>query len=158
MSIWCSDTTTGFEDTAASRKMGLASIPIGGQVLAFADGFSNHHPDRTTGRPTQERPAAVHLASIAPWCVPGHLYPVPGGTVCGTCRVGHDYPECGPWVRLDLDSPNALTWWSKDDLPKPQPAPFFASVVLDEPAARALAAHLIAWADRPKVYPVKEDA
>ena len=147
MSIWCSDSTTGHDDGARRPRT------IGGQVLSYADGFSNHHPDRAG---THEHPAAVHLASIAPWCVPGHLYPTPGGTVCETCRVEHDYPECGPWVRLDLDSPNALTWWELEYLPRPKPAPIHASVVLDEDAARALAANLIAWADRPKVYPVEE--
>lgn len=147
MSIWCSDATTGFDDGAESPRT------IGGHVLSFAGGWSNHYPDRFV----VERPAAVHLASIAPWCVPGHFYPVPGGTVCETCRVEHDYPECGPWVRLDLDSPNALTWWPDDDLPTPQPAPIFASVVLDQAAARSLAAHLTAWADRPKVHPIEEE-
>ena len=148
MSIWCSDTTTGFDDGAEPGT----PQPVGGQVLSFADGFSNHHP--TTAR-TKEGPAAVELASIAPWCVPGHDTDANAGG-CRTCHAYHDYPECGPWVRLDLNSPHALTWWNPDDLPNPQPAPIHASVVLDEAAARALAANLVAWADRPKVHPVKE--
>jgi hypothetical protein len=148
MSIWCSDATTGFDDGAEPGT----PQPVGGQVRSYADGFSNHHPNTAT----HEKPASVSLASIAPWCVPGHTGRRMDGFRCSGCDAQHDYPECGPWVRLDLYSPNALTWWNPDDLPNPQPAPIHASVVLDEAAARALAANLVAWADRPKVHPVKE--
>jgi hypothetical protein len=152
MSIWCSDTTTGFDDGAESQASGMSDIPVGGQVRSYADGFSNHHPN-TAG--THEHPACVGLDSIAPWCVPGHDQTRDLDWRCSACATVHDYPECGPWVRLDLYSPGALTWWTLDDLPNPQPAPIHASVVLDEHAARALAANLLAWADRPKVYPVE---
>jgi hypothetical protein len=131
MSIWVSHNDVGHDAWADDTE----PQPRGGEVRAYAAGWSNHYPTTDV-----EAPASVGLAHIAPWCVPGWR------------DDGVDYPECGPWVRLSVDSDAALTWWTKDGV-KPTAAPIHASVVLDEGAARQLADDLLAWLARPKVHP-----
>lgn len=125
MSIWCSSEDIGFED----RQEGE---PNHGQVRSYASGFSNHYPT-TDGE--WEAPAAVGIASIAPWCVPGWSPDDP--TL--------DHPLCGPWVRLDVMS------WEHEGGKATETS--YAAVVMDEAAARALAWQLLEWADRPHVHP-----
>jgi hypothetical protein len=141
MSIWCSWPHIGTESgdwyevlPGGERGPKVVHLAERGVVVAYASGFSNHHPDY--GDP----PATVTVAHIAPWCVPGHD------------EREVDEPECGPWLRLDIDSPNAVTWWTKDG-EKPTAEPIHGSVVLDEAAARSLAADLLEWADRPHLTP-----
>lgn len=108
----------------------------GGEVRAYANGWSNHYPSADV-----EAPASIGLADIPAYCVPGHDQSGENFT-CSGCGEYHDaYPERGEWVRLDIDSLGALSW----------PEPIHASVVLDEQAARSLADALIAWAIRPVV-------
>lgn len=126
MSIWCSRHVAGVDDEDHTMT---------GTVVAFAEGFSNHYPEST------DPPASIGVASIPPWCGPGHD------------NDTTDERPPGPWLRLDVDSPRALSWWGADPAHRPTPAPVHASVVLDETAARALAAALIEWADRPKTRP-----
>lgn len=150
MSIWCSTDHIGTDPTVMYEVgEGIYQVDIGagvpkgrkveqtaqhGNVLTFAEGFSNHFPDLTG---THERPAAIGLAYIAPWCTPGH----------GDCDT-HDYPECGPWLRLEVGG-RGLSFWTKDDDGNPTEENVSATVVLDEPAARELARQLLEWADRP---------
>ena len=123
MSIWASHDPVGHDDHEPLR---------GGDVRSYATGWSNHYPT-TDGE--VEQPAAVGIAHIPTWCVPGH-------------RDADDYDDfpLGPWVRLDVithDHENG----------KPVSGPWSHSVVMDEAAARQLAADLLKWADAPKVHP-----
>lgn len=118
-----------------------------GQVRAYREGFSNHYPDETDG------PALICLATIAPWCTPGHGFAEGASLDCARCGEQHEYPETGEWIRLDVSSPHALSWWTKDGV-NPTPAPVDASVVLDVEAARSLAADLLEWADGPHLEAV----
>lgn len=102
----------------------------GGEVRSYATGWSNHYPT-----PDVELPAHVGLAHIPTWCVPGHAG-----------EENEDDHPLGPWVRLDVvthDYENC----------KAVGGPWAHSVVMDEAAARQLAADLIAWADAPKADP-----
>lgn len=125
MSIWCSQETIGEDELDTPN----------GHVRAYAAGWSNHYPSEDV-----EAPATLNLATIPTWCVPGH---------------SEEYYEViGPWLRLDLDSPNALTWWRKDAEGNPVPEPVHGSVVLDEVAVRQLRDQLTDWLDADKVHPV----
>lgn len=124
MSIWCSWEDIGYDTFTGER--------VRGEVRSYASGFSNHYPT-TDG--TYEQPANVGLAHIPVWCVPGH-------------REEMD-ETVGPWVRLDV-------WTAEhsfDGGGKPTGKYDAASVVMDEAAARALAADLLSWADSPKAQP-----
>lgn len=112
----------------------------GGNVLSYAEGFSNHFPD-TTGN--HERPAAVALASIPVWCVPGHR------------DDEYDEKTVGPWLRLEVAAPETLNHWVKSGAGQPVAEERHATVVMDESAARSLVAQLNEWLDRPKARPKK---
>lgn len=124
MSIWCSWEDIGY-DTFTGEW-------VRGEVRSYATGFSNHYPT-TDG--TYEQPSSVGIATIPVWCVPGH-------------REEMD-KTVGPWVRLDV--------WTADhsftDGGQFTGRYDTASVVMDETAARSLAADLLAWADREKAHP-----
>lgn len=81
--------------------------------------------------------ANVGLATIPAWCVPGRDEP-----------EDYDSDDVGPWVRLDVSTPNS------DGNLRTSNA---QTVLLSEDAARALAAQLVAWADQPKVHPVVKE-
>lgn len=144
MSIWCSWPIVGHEDWLDEHG------PRGGQVLTYAEGFSNHHPDLGG---EYERPAHVGIATIAPWCIPGHDQDG-DNYACTGCGEIHDHPDVGSWVRLTMFGERALSWWGADG--KPTEAPIHASVVLDESAARRLAADLLEWADLHLLKPIEE--
>jgi hypothetical protein len=141
VSIWGNWPDVGYEiDTRLSKDEHGEPIlvavghegPERGEVRSYATGFSNHYPT-TDGE--YEQPANVGISGMPAWCVPGH---------------SDEYTDdLGPWVRLDVqtcehDFAAGGTPTGRYDV---------ASVVMDEAAARALAADLIAWADRPKVQP-----
>lgn len=132
MSIWCSHEGIGFDDSFRRARK-----PAGGQVRSYATGWSNHYPT-TSGK--VERRASLDLASIAPWCVPGHEELAEIGN-------GDDY-ACGPWLRLSIDS-------SEHDYKNPANVlgPAHADVVMDEAAVRELVRQLNVWLTRPKVHP-----
>ena len=65
---------------------------------------------------------SIHLAHIPAWCVPGHE------------TEEENYDEIAPWLRLSVDAGGG-----------------YLDVVLNEDAARALAADLVEWANYPKV-------
>lgn len=118
-------------------KSGRQPRPERGRVRSYATGFSNHYP---TCDGKYEQPANVGISSIPEWCVPGHVN-----------GEDNDYESVGEWVRLDVqtaehDSNKGGKSTGRYDL---------ACVVLDETAARALAADLLEWADRPKAAPIK---
>jgi len=93
-----------------------------GSVRTYADGWSNHYPTDDV-----EKPAAVSLAGIPPWCVPGH-------------RADEHLEHPGPWLRMSLLTQSRR----RDGGPV---IPDGATVVINPAAARALAAALTAWAD-----------
>lgn len=132
MSIWSSWTEVGYDLLWSKRPK-----KVRGQVRAYRNGFSNHYPDSTDG------PATVGIASIPTWCVPG--------------RDEEDYDKAGPWLRLSVDSPYAMTWWTRDG-DQPTPEPVHACVVMDEAAVRALRDDLEAWLAMPKVRPRRKAA
>lgn len=138
MSIWCSHEDVGYE---VGLKDAAKYDPRGGEVRSYAEGFSNHYPT-TDGE--WEQPASVGIAHVAPWCVPGWE----------GREDDLDYPQCGPWVRLDVVT-HEHTW---EDGGKPTGRDLFAAVVMDEAAARTLAADLLEWADREKVHPQTKQA
>lgn len=141
MSIWCSQDHIGTESVYEAQ---------GGQVLTYAEGFSNHHPDLTG---SHERPATVDIAYAPSWCVPGHRDAEEPVCECGET---HDaYAEVSPWVRLTLAAEESLSWWGPD---KPKVEPLCASVVMDEAAARELARQLLEWADSPHLAPAAAPA
>ncbi|MGZ6852492.1 MAG: hypothetical protein ACXVGC_00255 [Mycobacteriaceae bacterium] len=125
MSIWCSWESVGYDDSDPKT-------PRGGEVRSYASGWSNHYPTDDV-----ELPTSVGLAHIAPWCVPGYEQ---GNEV----EIEH---LVGPWVRLDV-----LTHEYRNGKPV-EPDPWCHSVVMDEAAARQLAADLLTWADTPKAQP-----
>lgn len=149
MSIWCSWEHIGTHPTDGKWKTpeGEPVPPEGavrGNVLSYADGFSNHYPDLTG---ENERPACIELAHIAPWCTPGHSEP------------DVDYDAVGGWLRLEVACPEVVNYWEKDDDGDPTIKPEGATVVLDEEAVRALRDDLTAWLECAKVsarpFPVK---
>lgn len=130
MSIWCSDQHIGYDDDDRS----------GGEVRAYAEGWSNHYPTLDV-----EGPASVDLAHIPVYCVPGHNEEA-------ASRQG----GVGPWLRLSINSPNARSWWTKTIDGDPVPAPAYVTVVLDEAAARALRKQLTKWIKHDKAQPKDE--
>ena len=166
MSIWCSWEHIGTDPTVMYEvRPGMYEVDLGdgeqargrepvpqvaerGVVLSYAEGWSNHYPDLTG---EAERPAVIALADVAPWCVPGHGYER-DAYVCETCRVPHDHDEPGPWVRLEVEAPEALNFWGAGGVGKVERQG--ATVVMDEQAARSLRDDLTAWLDRDKVRPV----
>ena len=127
MSIWCSHQDIGWDDLAEDT-----SKPNGGEVRSYASGWSNHYPT-TDGN--VEQPASVGVSTLPTWCVPGHE---------------NDYSEgVGPWLRMHVLS------WKHDYCSggKPTAERDSAWVVMDPDAARALAAELLAWAEREHVQP-----
>lgn len=120
MSIWISTTHVGHDPDDGLR---------GGEVRSYADGWSNHYPT-TDGE--AEQPAFLSLAVIPSWCVPGYE------------GDEEDALPLGPWLRLDLDAPAALTWWTGVG-EAPKPAPIHASAVLDRAAVVQLVGDLTEW-------------
>ena len=145
MSIWCSGEEIGY-DVARKRPK-----KVRGEVRSYSTGWSNHYPTKGV-----EKPASVSTAAIAPWCVPGHDQDGKD-YACTSCGSHHDGYDHGPWLRLDVDSPLARSWYSKGDDGTPGPDPVHASVILDEEAVRALVADLTQWLDAPKVHPTKQE-
>ena len=140
MSIWCSWPHVG-TDPNDWREMNGTPVPKTaerGNVISFAEGFGNHYPDLSG---THERPAAVALAHIPEWCVPGH-------------SESDDEDINGPWLRLEVAAPETLNFWEKDDDGNPKVESEGATVVMDEAAVRALRDDLSEWLDRPKVHPL----
>lgn len=147
MSIWCNWEEIGYDvDPPHLAEMGVEYVKLGdhpdpfvaerGEVLSYAEGFSNHYPTRDR---EYEQRANVNINHIPAWCVPGH-------------RDDFSDRLIGEWTRLDI-------FTAEHDFHqggKPNGQYISASVVMDEAAARALAADLLEWADRPKAYPVAE--
>ena len=127
MSIWVSHETIGkdpYHDDGERPEHD-------GGVRSYATGWSNHYPT-TDG--DVERNAHMDLASIPPWCVPGH----------------HDelVDARGPWLRLCVYS------WEHDwHNPSATVGAANAAVVMDEDAARELHRQLGEWLSYPKVHP-----
>lgn len=112
---------------------------IAGRVRAYAAGWSNHYPADA------DPPGTVAVAHIAPWCVPGA-----GDDV--------DWPQVGDWLRLDVDAPGALSWWSTDGGDElPALTPVHASIVLDVDAVRALRDDLTRWLECEHLHPTIGD-
>jgi len=130
VSIWCSTHTVGFDRFAEWAKR-----PTGGAVRAYAEGWSNHYPTADV-----EGPAAIDLATIPTWCVPGHRAANPDAE-----------RRCGPWLRLTVAADGT-------DHRKGEPYYSTTTVVLNENAARALRDHLDEWLARPKARPRRERA
>ena len=138
MSIWCSWESIGWEPEADviygnGRRATERAHMERGAVRAYRAGFSNHYPDDS------DPGAWVDVASIPAWCVPGH--------------DDERDDSLGPWLRLSVGSPDALTWWQKTPDDQPMSAPVFADVVLDEAAVRSLRDDLTAWLNREKARP-----
>lgn len=129
MSIWCSSHVVGFD-----QRAGWAKRPTGGTVRAYAEGWSNHYPTNDV-----EGPAAIDLATVPVWCVPGHHDETPGSE-----------RRCGPWLRMTVTAEGTDHW-------NGGPTPYYSTttVVLNERAARALRDHLDEWLSRPKARPRK---
>ena len=155
MSIWCSGQHIGTDPTVmyeaapgmyevdlgdgeqAHGRQPMPQKPERGNVISYADGFSNHYPDLTG---SHERPAIIALAHIAPWCVPGH-------------REDDEFRyEVGPWLRLEVVAPETLSFWTEDS-DEPTVERRDASIILDEQAVRSLRDDLTAWLKRDKVRP-----
>lgn len=111
-----------------------------GSVRTYADGWSNHYPTDDV-----EKPAAVSLSEIPPWCVPGHreAFENPTDDV--------EQPEDpGPWLRMGLFTQSRR----RDD---GGPAiPDGATVVINPDAARELGKALTAWADGGHTQPKEQ--
>lgn len=158
MSIWCSWPHIGTDPTVMyDAGDGIFEVDLGdgeqargrepveqrperGNVLSYAEGWSNHYPDLTG---EAERPAVIALASMPEWCVPG-------------CDESGDYEITGPWLRLDVAAPETLSFWTKDG-ERPTVENRGALVVLDEEAVRSLRDDLTDWLDRPKAYPKESE-
>lgn len=169
MSIWCSlshigtDTTVMYEvaegiyevdltkdGSGADGRTPVEPVAERGKVLSYAEGFSNHYPDDTG---THETPASINLAYVAPWCVPGHDQDGDSFSCTGCGRQHEDVADVGDRVRLDVDAPQALSFWREDGEDGPVVKPAHVSVVLDEEAARQLRDDLDAWLKAKKVRP-----
>jgi hypothetical protein len=156
MSIWCSGEHIGTDPTvmyeagdglyevdlgdgkAARGREPVEQKPERGNVISYANGFSNHYPDLTG---THERPACIGLATIPEWCVPGH-------------DESGNYDLLGPWLRLEVAAPETLNFWIKTDDGEPVVESEGATVLLDEEAVRSLRDDLSRWLERPKAQPV----
>lgn len=119
MSIWCSWPSIGHNDDGDPKR---------GEVLSYAEGWSNHFP---TLDGSAELPASVDLAHVAPWCVPGH-------DECGSCDQAE---HVGPWLRLTVFAEQALSFWTDP----PTASTVHASVSMDRAAVEALVSDLTAW-------------
>lgn len=156
MSIWCSwphigtDPTVMYDagggcyevdldGTQARGRTPVEQAAERGNVLSYAEGWSNHYP---TLDGKAERPAALALASMPHWCVPG------------VAEGDHDYESAGPWLRVEVAAPETLNFWRKDGDGNPAVETQGATVVLDEEAVRSLVDDLTTWLDRPKARPV----
>lgn len=150
MSIWCSHDHIGTDPNAwidADTGKPIPRAPHRGNVLSYAEGFSNHHPDLTG---THERPAGIATASIAPWCVPGH------DEDCQTCKRSHyGGDEVGPWLRIEVAAPESLNFWTPSQEPEVEEQG--ATVVLDVEAVTALRDDLDRWLDQRHLYPSTKD-
>lgn len=124
MSIWCSWRTIGHDEDDED--------PQRGEVRSYAYGWGNHYPT-TDGQ--VEQPANVELAYLPAICVPGHQDEV---------DVDEDM---GPWLRLYMTSRQRI-YINGEPIGRKS-----AAVVIDEAAARHLAADLLEWANWPKVHP-----
>jgi hypothetical protein len=121
----------------ARGRQPVEQKPEGGNVLSYADGWSNHFPDLTG---ECERPAVVAVASIPSWCVPGHR--------------GDDADEFGQWLRLEVAAPETLNFWQKDAEGNPAVEEQGATVVLDRQAVQTLRDQLNVWLERATVEPI----
>lgn len=146
MSIWCSRITVGWEDEGESvggkviDDNGIRDPQphwVGGEIRSYAEGWSNHYPNPADH---VEMPAGISLAHIAPFCVPGNDEADEGDGV-------------GPWLRLGIESPLAVTLWGRAKKGDTVPDPQHAAVILDDAAARALVRELRRWIKSPKVNP-----
>lgn len=125
MSIWCSWPTIGRDEWDPDA--------LGGQVLTYAAGFSNHYPRPADG---YELPASVHLAHVAPWCVPGHDQVAHGSAYrCSGCGEAHDI-DAGDWIRLGIHAADATETRGGGQVTRT--GPVAAMVVLDIEAATLL--------------------
>jgi hypothetical protein len=137
VSIWASKRDDVGRTTSASGW----PDEFDGSVRTYADGWSNHYPDDAV-----EKPAAVSLAEIPPWCVPGHREASEG-------RGADDaeYSENpGPWLRMGL-----LTQSRRRDDGGPA-IPDGSTVVMNPDAARQLGTALLAWADGGHTQPKEQ--
>lgn len=100
-----------------------------GTVRGYAEGWSNHYPSDV------EKPAVIGLASIAPWCVPGHY-------------DDDEHGGPGPWLRLHVATQTEERLAIHTG----------ASVVINPDAARALAKALSEWADLDHTTPGPDTA
>jgi hypothetical protein len=128
VSIWASHR----DDIGRTTSESGWPAEFDGSVRTYADGWSNHYPTDDV-----ELPAAVSLAEIPPWCVPGHREAFEQ-------READDaeYPETpGPWLRMSLLTQSRRR---NDDRPT---IPDGSTVVMNPAAARALGTALLAWAD-----------
>lgn len=127
MSIWASHVEIGADSFGDEPD---------GTVLTFAEGWSNHYPGGDV-----ERPASIGLATVPPWCVPGHRDDY------------EDDDQPGPWLRLHLltrpSGPRSTGAEGKRIVDG-------ATVLLSPDAARALAAELVKWADLDHTMPEEE--
>lgn len=151
MSIWCSWDHVG----TVKQWMPESGAAQGGNVLSYARGFSNHHPDLSG---THERPAAIALSTTAPWCVPGHDQEGAGFT-CTGCgrRHGEESEDVGPWLRMEVAAPESLSFWVKDAEGKPTVAEKGVIVVMDEAAVKTLWTQLGEWLKTNKVQPIESE-
>lgn len=145
MSIWCSWQHIGTDPTVmydagdgiyevdlgdgkqAKGRQPVKQVPEGGNVLSYAEGFSNHFPDLSG---THERPAVIAVSSIPAWCVPGH---------------SEETDDLGQWLRLEVAAPETLNFWAKDDDGEPAVEEQGATVVLDRAAVETLRDQLNDW-------------
>lgn len=129
MSIWGSHDAVGHDRWLDGHEV------RGGEVRSYATGWSNHYPT-TDG--LVEQPAHVGIGSIPYFCVPGWR---------DEDESDVEEHTVGPWLRLDVVT------HVHDERGQPTGQDTHAAVVMDEAAARLLAADLLAWADTPKVQP-----
>lgn len=156
MSIWISGQHIGTDPTVMYEAGdGVYEVDLGdgkqargrqpveqkaerGNVLSYANGWSNHYPDLTG---EAERPAVLATAWVPHWCVPG----VEEGD--------YDYEALGQWLRLEVAAPTTLNFWRKNDDGSPLMEDEGASIVLDKEAVRSLRDDLTLWLDRATVEP-----
>jgi hypothetical protein len=142
MSIWCSWAHIGTDPNEWTDLDGnrIEQVAERGNVVSYAEGFSNHHPDLSG---SHERPAVVAVSTIAPWCVPGHDQ---NGEryACTGCGQYHD-TEVGPWLRLEVAAPQTLNFWTKNEDGEPTTEERHATVALDREAVESLRNDLSTW-------------
>lgn len=127
MSIWASLPALGQSDDEEDERA---------EVWSYVDGWSNRYPSPHSPDAV-EHGAVIDLATIPPYCVPGH-------------HGDADHPNLGPWLRVIVDS------WEHDyHTPKERGGGRAerASIVMDEDAVRRFVEMLTEWLDRPKVHP-----